>query len=81
MKNAIAKDLTLHLDQRINQALDDYVDRCETMDIHIEHATTSAITVLGFHLVAVAAPTGCDENQFIEMCRWHFRQMKEQCAA
>jgi len=81
MTNAFVRDLSAHLNTRINQALDDFADRCEIVDIDHDRAHTAAMTVLGTQLAGFALAHGATEEQFLELCRWHHRNMQQQCAA
>jgi len=78
MSNAFVRDLSAHLGARIDQALSDFADRCEIVDIEMERARTAALTVLGVQFACLTLEEGADEQQFIELCRWHFRNAQQQ---
>jgi len=72
-----AKDLARHLDQRIETVLHDFMDRCNTVGVSYETATTMACTVLGHYFVIAANGVDATEQEIIATCHWHYTQMKE----
>lgn len=82
---SIVADLAKHLDQRINQAVTDYCERCDMMEISAEEALAHAINIFGQHYAAAAQAVGATEPEFVSLCRQNFhnvtvivRQMEEQ---
>jgi hypothetical protein len=77
-KAAINKDLMLHLAERIDTMLGDYVERASMVDISSETMARSMLTVLTQNVVllSVSPPIAANEIEFLRMCGWHYRMEK-----
>lgn len=77
-QHAMVVDLAKHLDQRIDQALDDFYQRAVTIvGADPDTARGVALTALGRQLVALAHSVDATEPEFVTMCRWHFHQARQ----
>ena len=74
--DTIVKDLSLHLADRIDTVLGDFVERCSVMEIPAEKMAQYMLTVLcqNVVLLSVSEPISATEPEFLKMCHWHFRQ-------
>jgi hypothetical protein len=70
-------DLAKHFDERVTTMLEDFMDRCHTLDIEYERATAMAITVLSHHLTCAALGVDANEKEFVGMCLFNYRKVKE----
>jgi len=80
MMSVIAHDLAKHLDQRVEQAVTDYIERCTSMGCHPDEVRALAIKVLGEHLTALAIAVEATEPEFVSMCRWYFHNAQQAIA-
>jgi hypothetical protein len=74
----IVKDLTMHLAERIDTVLGDFVERCSVMDVPAEKMAQYMLTVLCQNVVmlSVSEPISASEPEFLKMCHWHYREEK-----
>jgi hypothetical protein len=77
-RRIMVRDLSKHLDQRIETVLHDFMDRCEIANGEENDATTLALTILMHYTVMAAHGLGATESDFMGLCQWSFNQAKRQ---
>ena len=76
-QRAIMLDLSRHLEQRIDVSLSDFRERCDEADFDYESSMTVALTILGHFFASGAHASGATEEQFLQLCRTHYRMGSE----
>jgi hypothetical protein len=79
--NTAKLDLAKHLDSKIEILLHDFMDRCADLEIEYDIATAAALTVLGHYVAIAAHGVHSTEQEFLAVCRWHFRRMQDRVVA
>jgi hypothetical protein len=74
--NVIARDLTRHLDERIETVLRDFMDRCATAGIDYDDATAMALTIMGHHTACAAHGIETSEHEYLAVCHGHYVRME-----
>jgi hypothetical protein len=77
-RRTAARDLSKHLDQRIETMLHDFMDRCEIVGADEDDATTLALTLLMHYAVMAARGLGATESDFMGLCQWNFKKSERQ---
>jgi hypothetical protein len=76
-QRTILLDLSKHLEHRIDIALSDFKERCDEVDLDYEPTMTLALTVLGHFFACGAHASGATEEQYLQLCRTHYRMGSE----
>jgi hypothetical protein len=71
-----ARDLTRHLDARIETVLRDFMDRCAMVGIDYDDATALALTVMGHHTACAAHGIETSEYEYLAVCHGHYVRME-----
>ncbi len=73
-KSVAARDLSRHLDQRLTTLFSDFMERCSAVGIDYDEATARALTIAGHYAAAAALGVNCTEAEYVQLCRWQYRQ-------
>jgi hypothetical protein len=74
-RRTAARDLSRHLDKRIETVLHDFMDRCAVIGADETDATTLALTLLMHYAVSAVRGLGATESDFMVLCQWNFKEL------
>ena len=75
-KRTAALDLSKHLDARIKTVFEDFMDRCNILDIAFDEATTLALTISLHYAAAAGIGVEATEDEFALLSRYTYRTLK-----
>jgi hypothetical protein len=67
-----ARDLAKLLDDRLKTLINDYINRCEEIDVSEDAAVVQILTLLGHYMTLAAQRVGANETEYMQICMYHF---------